>query len=649
MISLNKSRIKKGLFKPRGFFLKKKFFIVFLLLVIILPLFLLTCNSIYKSKNEIRIGFSQCTSDDEWRQLMNQEIERECKLIADYNVELITKDAQNNSNKQIEDIKELIDKKVDIIIVSPKEAKPLTPILERAYNLGIPVIVVDRKIDSENFTAFVGGDNLLIGKEAGYYAAKLIQGKGNILEITGLEGSTPAMERSKGFHDALEMYDSIKITHIAEGQWYHNIAEKACDSIFTIDKKIDLVFCHNDFMALGAYNACVTNNFFPKIIGIDGLATPNGGINMVIDGKIEATFLYPSGGEKAVQLAMNIVLGKAFDKYNTLYSVRIDKSNAQAMLLQDSQIKEQFQKIDQQQLLIGRMSKLLHKQSLFLYLSIVIILLIVIVVILVLVLLKNKTKTNALLMESNQLIASQNDKIKAQRDHLEELNATKDKLFTIIAHDLINPFNVIIGYADLLKNTSKISSPDEIEDQANTILQASEDAHILLNNLLQWARTQQNVIKFSVAPVLISQILENELRILNKHAEKKSVQILVHIENTEKEAAADKNLIGIVIRNLITNAVKYSNPGSIIAININYEQEKLVFSIKDEGVGMSQSKVDELFKVKPKSSTPGTKGEKGTGLGLLLCKDFIEKHHGELWVESQVGKGSTFYFSLSYC
>lgn len=614
---------------------------LFILLVVVTFSF---CTSGLKTKSEIKIGFSQCTSNDEWRLLMNREIIRECQLAIDNNIELIFKDAQNNSTKQIADIEELINSQVDIIIVSPKEAKPLASIIAEAFDKGIPVIVVDRKIDSENFTAFVGADNLYIGKEAGKYAAQLLKDKGRILEISGLEGSTPAMERAKGFRDAIKNYDSLIITHSVSGQWYEDYGEKICDSIFAFDRNIDLIYCHNDFMARGAYNACVKNRFFPKIIGIDGLATPNGGINMVIEGKMEATFLYPSGGEKAVQVALDILNGRPFSRYNDLYTVRIDKLNARAVLFQEQQVQVQFEKIDQQQLLIGRMKTILHKQSVFLTLSILIIVLALIVAILILVLLKNKNKTNALLMERNQVIENQNEEIIVQRDNLKSLNATKDKLFGIISHDLINPFNVIIGFSDQMKTDARNSSIEEIEDQAAAIHKASTSAYNLLNNLLHWARSQQNQIKFNPEPVSVSEIVESEVKLLRGQADAKG--IIIKAEVKKKEIIADKNLLSIVIRNLISNAIKFSNPGNTIYIASNFTEEEIVFSVKDEGVGLSETQIENLFRLKTNSSTWGTKGERGTGLGLLLCKDYVEKHNGKLWVESQVNKGSTFYFSI---
>lgn len=374
------------------------------ILYVIPFLFLISCNKEVKKKKEFKIGFSQRATNDEWRQLMNQEMERECKLMADYNINLIIEDAENKRDKQINDIKKLLNDNIDLLIVSPIEAAPLTPIIEEVYKKGIPVIIIDSKIKSENFTSFVGANNKDIGKEAGSYVVGLLKGKGKILELKGLTGSTPAIERSAGFYEIINNHKDISIKYSIDGQWNTAIAEKICDSILKKDKNFDLIYCHNDFMARGVYNACKKQNFSPYIIGIDALFVPKGGVEMVMEGKIDATFLYPTGGDKAIQLAKDILTGRAYYKYNYLSTVRVDSTNAPTLFIQANQLQEQYNKIDNQQNLIGQMKYMIKRQNVFLILAYSIAILVLIIGLLIYYLLIQKNQINRTLDIKNKTI-----------------------------------------------------------------------------------------------------------------------------------------------------------------------------------------------------------------------------------------------------
>jgi signal transduction histidine kinase len=257
-------------------------------------------------------------------------------------------------------------------------------------------------------------------------------------------------------------------------------------------------------------------------------------------------------------------------------------------------------------------------------------------------------KINTLLEERQQQIEEQSEELMAQRDQLSQLNATKDKLFTVLAHDLRNPFNSIIGFSDLLLSNLRIYSPEQINSQLTIIRNSSQYAFDLLDNLLQWSRSQRGILSFEPKILNITEHIEIELNCLRQQALRKKITIELKIEGKEKSIEADPNLIKTVIRNLVCNAIKFSKRESKIIITLHFNEDNFVLEVKDHGIGMMKGVKDQLFKIAGNISSAGTDGEKGTGLGLLLCSDFIEKHKGRIWVESEVDVGSTFYFSIPY-
>jgi PAS domain S-box-containing protein len=254
--------------------------------------------------------------------------------------------------------------------------------------------------------------------------------------------------------------------------------------------------------------------------------------------------------------------------------------------------------------------------------------------------------TNEQLIEHQARIEEQSKELLVQRDQLSLLNTTKDKLFSILAHDLRGPFNALIGYSELLIKNFKNYPVEKIERQLNYILDSSKQTFYMLNNLLEWSRSQRETIKYNPEPIMISQYLSYELDILKQQASRKNIVIEEKIIGAEKIINADPNLISTVIRNLISNAIKYSFKNKTIQITLTFSDNELLFSVKDEGTGIRPELKENLFKISDIGSTAGTQGEKGTGLGLLICVDFVAKHNGKIWVESELNKGSEFKFSL---
>jgi len=226
-----------------------------------------------------------------------------------------------------------------------------------------------------------------------------------------------------------------------------------------------------------------------------------------------------------------------------------------------------------------------------------------------------------------------------------ELNATKDKFFSIIAHDLKNPLNSIIGFSEYLTDEVKEKNFEQIGEFANIILQSSIKAMDLLMNLTEWAQSQTGRIEFKPKNLEIETFINETTLLYDEIAKQKSIAIKKVLPDN-LTVFADKSMINTVFRNLISNAVKFTNPGGEIIISAEKKQNEIIFSVTDNGVGISKNSIDNLFRIDKSFSTTGTNNEKGTGLGLILCKEFIERSNGKIWAKSMVGTGTTFYFSL---
>jgi signal transduction histidine kinase/Flp pilus assembly protein TadD len=255
-----------------------------------------------------------------------------------------------------------------------------------------------------------------------------------------------------------------------------------------------------------------------------------------------------------------------------------------------------------------------------------------------------KQRANIKLAEKTEKIVEQQEELTVYYEELKENNQTKDKFFSIIAHDLKNPFNSISGFAGLILHDLEANSYENIERFAKIIQKASEQNYSLLMNLLEWARSQTGDIKYYPETFKIGAFINDVIEQQNGAAIQKSIRINNSIE--DDEIYADKNMLNTVFRNLLSNAIKYSYPKKTIYFSSEKHPDFIHFSVKDEGTGIQEKKLNKLFSLEQNLSMPGTNEETGTGLGLLLCKEFVEKHNGQIWVKSTVGKGTTFSFSI---
>jgi len=263
----------------------------------------------------------------------------------------------------------------------------------------------------------------------------------------------------------------------------------------------------------------------------------------------------------------------------------------------------------------------------------------------------SENEMQLLIFVSNQIAQlierkKNSEEIRAYVEELRLSNQTKDKFFSIIAHDLKNPFITILGFCDLLLSDFTELSDDEKLFYIQEMKNSADLNHNLLQNLLQWSRSQTGRLEFNLRKHELLDLINENFLLLNKTAEKKQIQLL-HKISAPLHVTADEDMLNTVIRNLLTNAIKFSNKGSVISVNATAHDNIVEVCIIDSGIGMDQKTIDNLFRLDAAHSTSGTENELGTGLGLILCKEFIEKSGGKIWVESEIGKGSKFYFTLS--
>ena len=247
--------------------------------------------------------------------------------------------------------------------------------------------------------------------------------------------------------------------------------------------------------------------------------------------------------------------------------------------------------------------------------------------------------------ELRELNVNLEKKVEQRTQELKELNATKDKSFSIIAHDLKNPFNTLMGFTELLLDNLEEYSTDKLKEFIEILYQTSRQSYALLENLLEWSRAQTGRLQISNGIVNIHALIEENIQLLKNHASKKSIQISNEVPS-ETTVLCDENMIRTVLRNLISNAIKYTREKGRILCQSIPREDHIEISITDNGIGIKPENQEKLFRIDVNYSTAGTAQETGTGLGLILCKEFVNKNAGKIWVESEFGKGSSFIFSL---
>ena len=305
-----------------------------------LVLLLTACTS---QRPKYVIGVSQC-SEDIWRDKLNNELKIGTYFYDD--VELRFASADDSDEKQIEQIRQFVNDGIDLLIVAPNQVATVSPAIDEVFDKGIPVIVFDRKTNSQKYTAYIGADNFEMGRLMGEYIATQLKGTGRVLEIKGLKGSSPAIDRHNGFESALKAYPNITLVASLQGDWTEDSSIKAIKDYQGDLTNIDFVFGQNDRMAVGASKA-LSPLTSTKYCGIDGLPGEGNGIACVRDSLLEASYIYPTHGDEVLQLAMNILEGKPYEKENPLMASLVTRDNANVLLLQNEEMVRQGNNLNQ--------------------------------------------------------------------------------------------------------------------------------------------------------------------------------------------------------------------------------------------------------------------------------------------------------------
>lgn len=598
-----------------------------------------------------RIGVAQC-SDDSWRHKMNDEILREAMFYDGVSVEI--RSAGDDNLRQAEDVRYFIDRGVDLLIISANEAAPMTPIVEEAYDKGIPVILIDRKILSDKYTAYIGADNNEIGRAVGNYIASRLGGKGNVVELTGLSGSTPAMERHQGFMAAISRFPEIKLIDKADAAWERAPAEVEMDSMLRRNPKIDAVYAHNDRIAPGAYQAAkkVGREKEMVFVGIDALPGKGNGLEMVLDSVLDATFIYPTNGDKVMQLAMNILEKKPFPRETVMNTAVVDRTNAHVMQLQTTHISELDRKIET---LNGRISTYLSRvatQQVVLYGSLLILLLVAGLLLVVYKSLRSKNRLNRELSEQKRLLEEQRDQLEEQRDQLIQLShqleeATHAKLvfFTNISHDFRTPLTLVADPVEHLLADDTLN-----EDQRKMLSLIQRNVNILLrlvNQILDFRKYENGKMEFTPVPLDLLASFEGWNESFQEIARKKHIRFSFDsMPDADYRTLADVEKLECIYFNLLSNAFKFTPENGKITVRLSSwmkdGQPWLRFTVANSGTMISAEHIRSIFDRFYKIDMHHT----GSGIGLALVKAFVDLHRGLIAVESDEKQGTLFTIDL---
>ncbi|MDE5869940.1 MAG: substrate-binding domain-containing protein, partial [Muribaculaceae bacterium] len=584
-----------------------------------------------------KIGVSQC-SDDDWRKKMNQEIERENMIHPEAKVEI--RSADDSNEKQIADIKYFVDNDFDLIIVAPNEAAALTPVIKEVYDKGIPVILFDRSINGDSFTAWQGADNDQIGHEAARYAADMEQrkpGSGKVIELRGRPGSTPAEERHKGFIEEINSTPQLELVGSAVGNWTYEGAVPVIDSLYKEHPDVDIVYAHNDRMAIAASDVAKKHGIHPRIIGID--AAPSIGIKAVSDGVIDATFLYPTEGQRLIKTAMAILKGEKFDRISELpaYSA-VDSSNADILLLQDNMLTEETSKL---KVLKGEIDKYLEihtMQTSVLYAAIIILLLFAVLLFVILRLYWLNRRHQRQLEEHNRIVEEERDKQEFLNRELEKATQSKLVFFTNVSHDLRTPLTLISGPVEQLKNATNLTQPQK--ELMNIAAKNIRILQRLINQILDFRKYESGKLDLHLAEVDFSTLLKEWADSFGLLARQQDIHFNVKTDaGSDYHLAIDAEKLERVFFNLVSNAFKHTPSNGSIDVDCRCDGKTLSLRVEDTGEGIPAKDLgrifDEFFQVE--NMRP-----KGSGIGLALTKAFVELHGGTIEVESREGKGTIF-------
>ena len=451
-------------------------------------MFLGLLASCSQDAKKYRIGVSQC-SDDIWRDKQNSELQ-----IGAYfhdNVELRFAAAYDSDERQIQQIDSLVGTGIDLLIVAPNQVSTISPAIDRAYDKGIPVIVFERKTNTNKYTAYMGADNYEMGHLMGEYIATRLNDRGRIIEVMGLKGSSPAIERHNGFREAIAQHPGIQVVATLQGDWTEPTAHNTVKQWLDMNKdseKIDLVFGMNDRTAMGARKAFEeAGRALPLFCGIDGLPGENGGIRLVQDSLLDASYIYPTHGDQLLQLAVDILEGKPYEKETKLMSALVTQENARVLLMESEEIMRQSRNVEQLHEKASQYLDQLASQRTLTFVALAAILLLLALL-------------AGIYMYYLQRARIQDERMQMEREQLD--------FYTQVSHELRTPLTLIQGPLDQLLRTNDFRSASDSARELFTIVRRNTQ-HLtgLINKMLdaQMGTPIQEMTSAQVDAITVSQ------------------------------------------------------------------------------------------------------------------------------------------------
>ncbi len=561
------------------------------------------------------VGVSQC-SEDSWREKMNLELRS--AAYAKGNVRIRFATASDNSELQKHQIEEFVQEGVDLLIVAPNQANSISSALDEAYDKGVHVMLVDRQNNSQKFTAFVGADNREIGRAMGHHLAKLMQRHGTVLEMQGLEGSSPAELRHEGFCEAMASYPDIQVIDGGHTDWTSQQSLRVVRAFLQAHTKqtFDAVFGHNDRIALSCLTAFEeAGRAKPLCVGIDGLLTPDGGVSLVKDGRFNASYIYPTRGDVVMDLAMQVLQGDTIPRYTWLTSTMVTPENASLM----------YQQMDELRQMQLRMSELNGKIDFYLLMSntqhtMLLLVLLVAVLVIVLIIFVFHTK-----LRKRQMAAQQ------ERERL--------RFFTNVSHEFRTPLTLIADPLDRVARSGELSA-----ENSRLLQLAKRQSDVMLNlvgQILDLRKIQNNKMRLQPQHADIAQLVSQWVEGFRPMAEAHEVAVSL-LAPTQLNAVTDPDKLERITYNLISNAMKYAPRGSLVEITLSTAGDRFTLSVKDQGRGMTRQETAHVFERFYQSPSAAS----GTGIGLSLVKELVELMKGTISVESEPEKGTRFEVSL---
>ena len=620
-------------------------------LLLILPL-LASCS---RESDRFVIGVSQC-SVDAWREAANNEIQQEAAFYN--NLEVRFRSVHDDSQQQEKDIEEFMDEKVDLLVISPNESTYLTPVIEKAYLSGIPVILFDRKIDSELYTAFIGGDNRQIGNMAGAYAMNILMNTGRICLIRGTKGSTADTERYEGFMESLRENSAFSGEVVSETYANFNRVRASSAMMRILEDgggPFDLVFAFNDEMAAGVYDAYLSAGISdrPYIMGIDALLSPdgNGTIPYILKGMIDASLIYPTGGKDVVDLARRILLGEDFEKENVLNTEVVNSSNVRIYQMQMSQLLDRQRRVEELNSRIRTNSSKYERQQILTIFSFSLVAILALLSIALAYSYRTRNRLVQMLNEQNTRIKKQIESLEVQKkqlldlsQQLEETTQAKLVFFTNISHEFKTPLSLISGPIDDLLATKGM--PQSAQVPLDILKRNSSKLERLITELLDF-RTYENskmVVNYSMGDM--DGFLKEILKMFSDVIRRRNLHFSYEADDAGYEIPFDPIKLEKVFTNLLSNAFNHVDREGTIRIRLfstySGDDRTVNLAVFNSGSYIPPENMEKIFQ---RFYTLDAQ-QKGTGIGLALVTSIVDALGGTVKVESSEGVGTAFTLQL---